>query len=143
MRGKLDWADNCECDWSFLSHEVSYFKGLGITKEDLVDEGVPVISYGQIHSKTNDGMHLRRDLLRYIPRTLTEGNENCRLRRGDIVFADTSELATAFWLIPMTKSMQDITLWLRGQRIQVVEYILRGCFNLWLGEVRYSRVSAA
>ena len=91
MRGKLDWADNCECDWSFLSHEVSYFKGLGITKEDLVDEGVPVISYGQIHSKTNDGMHLRRDLLRYIPRTLTEGNENCRLRRGDIVFADTSE----------------------------------------------------
>ena len=91
MRGKLDWADNCECDWSFLSHEVSYFKGLGITKEDLVDEGVPVISYGQIHSKTNDGMHLRRDLLRYIPRTLTEGNENCRLRRGDIAFADTSE----------------------------------------------------
>ena len=91
MRGKLDWPDNCECDWSFLSHEVSYFKGLGITKEDLVDEGVPVISYGQIHSKTNDGMHLRRDLLRYIPRTLTEGNENCRLRRGDIVFADTSE----------------------------------------------------
>lgn len=91
MRGKLDWAGNRECDWSFLSHEVTYFKGLGITKEDLVDEGVPVISYGQIHSKTNDGMHLRRDLLRYIPRTLTEGNENSRLRRGDIVFADTSE----------------------------------------------------
>ena len=91
MRGKVNWAGYRECDWGFLSHEVTYFKGLGITKEDLVDEGVPVISYGQIHSKTNDGMHLRRDLLRYIPRTLTEGNENSRLRRGDIVFADTSE----------------------------------------------------
>ena len=140
MRGKLDWADNCECDWSFLSHEVSYFKGLGITKEDLVDEGVPVISYGQIHSKTNDGMHLRRDLLRYIPRTVAYGGATlCSLIRRKML----TELATAFWLIPMTKSMQDITLWLRGQRIQVVEYILRGCFNLWLGEVRYSRVSAA
>jgi type I restriction enzyme S subunit len=80
-----------DCDWSFLSHEVTYFKGLGITKEDLVDDGVPVISYGQIHAKSNDGVHLRRDLLRYIPRELTEGNETCRLRRGDIVFADTSE----------------------------------------------------
>lgn len=91
MRGRLDWAGNRECDWSFLSHEVTYFKGLGITKEDLTDEGVPVISYGQIHAKSNDGVHLRRDLLRYIPRTLTNGNEACRLRRGDIVFADTSE----------------------------------------------------
>ena len=91
MRGRLDWVGSRDCDWSFLSHEVTYFKGLGITKEDLVDDGVPVISYGQIHAKSNDGVHLRRDLLRYIPRELTEGNETCRLRRGDIVFADTSE----------------------------------------------------
>ena len=91
MRGRLVWVGSRDCDWSFLSHEVTYFKGLGITKEDLVDDGVPVISYGQIHAKNNDGVHLRRDMLRYIPRELTEGNETCRLRRGDIVFADTSE----------------------------------------------------
>lgn len=91
MRGIQDWVGNQECDWSFLSHEVLYFKGLGITKEDLVDGGVPVISYGQIHAKSNDGVHLRSELLRYIPRALTVGNESSRLRRGDIVFADTSE----------------------------------------------------
>lgn len=91
MRGIQDWVGNQECDWSFLSHEVLYFKGLGITKEDLVDGGVPVISYGQIHAKSNDGVHLRSELLRYIPRALTVDNESSRLRRGDIVFADTSE----------------------------------------------------
>lgn len=91
MRGIQDWVGNQECDWNFLSHEVLYFKGLGITKEDLVDGGVPVISYGQIHAKNNDGVHLRSELLRYIPRALTVGNESSRLRRGDIVFADTSE----------------------------------------------------
>lgn len=93
MRGPLEWLPKGapEQDWAFLSHKVKYFKGLGITKDDLVESGVPVLSYGQIHAKNNVGTHLKHELLRYVPRNLTIGNEQCRLRRGDIVFADTSE----------------------------------------------------
>lgn len=34
-------------------------KGLPITKDNLIDEGLPVISYGQVHSKDNTGTLLR------------------------------------------------------------------------------------
>lgn len=64
-------------------------KGLSITKADLVDEGIPVISYGQIHSKSNTGTHLSADLLRSIPESMTR--RTSLLKEEDIVFADTSE----------------------------------------------------
>lgn len=64
-------------------------KGLSITKADLIDEGIPVISYGQIHSKTNSGTHLSSSLLRFIPKSVTK--RSALLNNGDIVFADTSE----------------------------------------------------
>ena len=64
-------------------------KGLSITKADLVDEGIPVISYGQIHSKSNTGTHLSADLLRSIPESITR--RASLLKEEDIVFADTSE----------------------------------------------------
>ena len=69
----------------------SYGKGLNITKADLVEDGTPVISYGQIHAKQNDGTHLKGELLRYVPEELAESTPGARLKTGDIVFADTSE----------------------------------------------------
>ena len=74
-----------------LKNYFSYAKGLNFTKADLVDEGIPVVSYGQIHAKHNYGFHLQDDLIRYIPPSLTEGGDRSCLRMGDIVFADTSE----------------------------------------------------
>lgn len=74
-----------------LKKYFSYAKGLNFTKADLVDEGIPVVSYGQIHAKHNYGFHLQEDLIRFIPRSLAEGGERSCLRMGDIVFADTSE----------------------------------------------------
>lgn len=69
----------------------SYGKGLNITKTDLVEDGKPVISYGQIHAKQNDGTHLKGELLRYVPDEVARENPGARLKVGDIVFADTSE----------------------------------------------------
>lgn len=69
----------------------SYGKGLNITKADLVEDGTPVISYGQIHAKKNDGTHLKGELLRYVPDEVARENPGARLKAGDIVFADTSE----------------------------------------------------
>ena len=69
----------------------SYGKGLNITKADLVEDGAPVVSYGQIHAKQNDGTHLKGELLRYVPDEVARENPGARLKVGDIVFADTSE----------------------------------------------------
>ena len=74
-----------------LKSLASFRKGLSILKTDLSDQGVRVISYGQIHDKTNTGVKLADGLLRYIPQELTRGGAGSRLRYGDLVFADTSE----------------------------------------------------
>lgn len=74
-----------------LKSLASFRKGLSILKTDLSDQGVRVISYGQIHDKSNTGVKLTDGLLRYIPQELTRGGSGSRLRYGDLVFADTSE----------------------------------------------------
>lgn len=74
-----------------LKSLVSFRKGLSILKTDLSDQGVRVISYGQIHDKSNTGVKLTDGMLRYIPQELTRGGSGSRLRYGDLVFADTSE----------------------------------------------------
>ena len=67
----------------------SFSKGLSITKSDLTDEGIKVISYGQIHSKNCDGVHATNELIRF---TADEFKSNNSLAKcGGFIFADTSE----------------------------------------------------
>lgn len=88
-----EWVHSVPESWRVepLKYHCSMFKGLPILKTDLVEEGVPVISYGQIHSKDNTGAHLDDSLLRFIPANRVSGSESSKLQRGDVVFADTSE----------------------------------------------------
>lgn len=81
------------CNWSLTRFKYCFDtgSGLNITKADLVEDGLAVISYGQIHAKYNTHTHLSDDLLRYIPKELTIGKERSKLQRNDFVFADTSE----------------------------------------------------
>lgn len=76
-----------------FSTAFSFSRGLDIKKRDLVDEGIPVVSYGQIHSKANTSVRLDEVLIRFAdPASLTaEQVAKATLRKGDIVFADTSE----------------------------------------------------
>ena len=87
------WIGQVPEGWSVRAFrfEFSFSKGLNITKADLVDEGLPVVSYGQIHAKYNSARHLFDKLLRFVPAAVAERDLDARLNKGDFVFADTSE----------------------------------------------------
>ena len=61
------------------------------TKAQLESEGNPVLSYGQVHSKLNKSGTLNKELIKFIPNSLTAGKDNCLVYNGDFIFADTSE----------------------------------------------------
>lgn len=48
----IDWIGQIPEEWEIVKFKYLFntSKGLSITKEHLVDEGIPVINYGQIHS---------------------------------------------------------------------------------------------
>jgi len=69
----------------------SFRKGLSITKANLEESGVPVISYGQIHSKKNSGIGLNDELIRYVNESYLAVNQSAIVKKGDFIFADTSE----------------------------------------------------
>lgn len=89
----VEWLDVLPKDWNIvpLKTVVSFGKGLPITKENLVEKGVAVVSYGQIHSKSNVGSSLRQELVRYVSEDYLESNPACLAQKGDIFVADTSE----------------------------------------------------
>ena len=89
----IEWIDEIPLDWTAkpLKWMVKFGKGLPITKDNLIEQGIPVVSYGQIHSKTNDGTHLRDDLIRFVSEAYLESNPLSLGKKGDIFFADTSE----------------------------------------------------
>lgn len=89
----VDWNGEIPEGWDVrrFCFLFSFSKGLNITKEDLLDNGIPCINYGEIHSKygfeVNPKIHLlkcvKNDYLAFSPKSL--------LYYGDFIFADTSE----------------------------------------------------
>jgi type I restriction enzyme S subunit len=73
--------------WSLFT----FSKGLTITKEDLLDEGVACVNYGEIHSKY--GVHLdpEKHPLKCVDPSWAEKQADALIRKGDFVYADTSE----------------------------------------------------
>ena len=53
----MQWLKEIPSHWEVapFARHFSYGKGLPITKADLTQEGVAVISYGQVHSKISKG----------------------------------------------------------------------------------------
>lgn len=66
-------------------------KGLTITKDNLEDEGIPCVNYGEIHSKFGFEVDPARHALKCVSPDYLKANAGSLLRRGDFVFADTSE----------------------------------------------------
>lgn len=89
----VEWIGEIPGGWAVerLKAMFSFGKGLPITKEDLVEQGIPVISYGQIHAKFNTGVEVLPQLLRYVDAKWLESNANSLVSEGDFIFADTSE----------------------------------------------------
>ena len=69
----------------------AFRKGLSITKANLEDSGIPVISYGQVHSKKNSGVGINDELIRFVNASYLETDANALVEHGDFIFADTSE----------------------------------------------------
>lgn len=89
----VDWIGEIPEHWKMNKFR-NLFKtrtGITFTKDQLEEEGDPVISYGQIHSKDNFGASVNPVLIRHIPSSLTEGKGGALAYKGDFLFADTSE----------------------------------------------------
>ena len=89
----VEWIGEIPDDWEVkpLKALFTFGKGLPITKENLKESGIPVISYGQIHSKTNTGTTIHNNLLRYVDESYLISNPQSLVQQGDFIFADTSE----------------------------------------------------
>ena len=74
-----------------IRESFAFRKGLSITKANLEESGVAVISYGQVHSKKNSGTALNDELIRYVNESYLHTNPSCLVEKGDFIFADTSE----------------------------------------------------
>ena len=69
----------------------TFSKGLSITKENLEDEGIPCINYGEIHSKLPFEVAPSRHKLKCVNEEYLKQNQQSLINKGDIIFADTSE----------------------------------------------------
>lgn len=89
----IEWIEKIPETWRVdrFKNKFKTGKGLNITKGDLVPEGIPVVSYGQVHSKGNTGTRLDDILIRYIPQKMIESGALSKVSVGDFIFADTSE----------------------------------------------------
>jgi len=89
----IPWIGKIPADWETKSIKslFSFGKGLPITKDNLCDSGISVISYGQIHSKANSGTHIAEVLIRYVDKDYINSCPESLVCRGDFIFADTSE----------------------------------------------------
>lgn len=89
----IEWIGKIPENWNEppLKSRYSFGKGLSITKADLSDEGAQVISYGQIHSKDNNGISTKEEIIRHIPWNHSNLTSTARTQPGDLIFADTSE----------------------------------------------------
>lgn len=89
----VEWIARIPSNWSVdrLKGLFTFGKGLPITKDDLAEAGIPVISYGQIHAKETNGVGIQLHLIRYVSPEYIGRNPSSLVSKGDHIFADTSE----------------------------------------------------
>lgn len=89
----VDWIGKIPEHWEVrkLRFDFNLSKGLTITKENLTDEGVFCLNYGEIHSKYGFEVNPLIHKLRCVSEEYLLTNSNSLLNDGDFVFADTSE----------------------------------------------------
>ena len=87
----VEWIGKIPEDWKIrpMKTYFSFGKGLSITKSDLTDNGVSILSYGQIHSRNNPKASTPNFLLKKLP--MEKAQKQSLTSVGDFIFADTSE----------------------------------------------------
>ena len=89
----VEWIAEIPREWETrnIKNVFSFGKGLSITKENLKEQGIAVVSYGQIHSKLNRFFEISDDLIRFVDESYLKTDKLSLVNRGDFIFADTSE----------------------------------------------------
>jgi len=89
----VEWLGDVPEHWEVkpLRSVFKFSKGLTITKEDLLDEGVQCVNYGEIHSKYGFRLNPLVHPLRSVARAFLVSNADAVVCSGDFIFADTSE----------------------------------------------------
>tara|TARA_B110000027_G_scaffold134251_1_gene165990 strand:- start:7509 stop:8804 length:1296 start_codon:yes stop_codon:yes gene_type:complete len=89
----IEWLGEIPEHWKSVKFRFKFetTKGLTITKADLLDEGIPCVNYGEIHSKYGFEVNPEVHNLKYVSEEYLETNKGSLLSKGDFVFADTSE----------------------------------------------------
>lgn len=89
----VQWLGEIPSHWKVVPFKSVFglSKGLSITKANLVDDGVNVISYGQIHSKQNRYTKIIPELYRKVSIDYLESNPQSLCKKEDFLIADTSE----------------------------------------------------
>ncbi|MBD5528715.1 MAG: hypothetical protein HDR02_09990 [Lachnospiraceae bacterium] len=89
----IEWIGEIPSEWEIrnIKNLFSFGKGLNITKENLKERGIAVISYGQIHSKLNRFFEISDELIRFVDESYLDTDEQSLVNQGDFIFADTSE----------------------------------------------------
>lgn len=89
----VEWLGEIPVHWRInkLRYLFTFGKGLTITKENLQDEGISCINYGEIHSKYGFEISPLINLLKCVDKKYLKDNSDSLLLKGDIIFADTSE----------------------------------------------------
>ena len=89
----IEWIGKIPEGWENkkFSYLFSFGRGLNITKSDLIDEGIPCVNYGEIHSNCGFEVISENNQLRCVNNSYLESSPQSLLLRGDFVFADTSE----------------------------------------------------
>lgn len=89
----VPWLGEIPSHWQIMKNKfiLNFSKGLSITKENLLDEGIPCVNYGEVHSKYGFEVAPEKHSLKYVAQSYLTDSPNALLRQGDFIFADTSE----------------------------------------------------
>lgn len=89
----VEWLGEIPASWGTnkLRYLFTCGKGLTITKENLRDEGIPCVNYGEVHSKYGFEVDPTRHPLKCVDESYLKSSAEALLHAGDFVFADTSE----------------------------------------------------
>lgn len=89
----VEWIGEIPEHWEVkrFRYVFSLSKGLTITKENLQDDGIPCVNYGEIHSKFGFEVDPEIHELKCVDFEYLMSSPNSLINRGDFIFADTSE----------------------------------------------------
>lgn len=89
----VEWIGKIPEHWEVkrLKYLFTLSKGLTITKENLIEIGVPCVNYGEIHSKFGFELNTEKHKLKCVEEAYLKTSSQSLIEEGQFVFADTSE----------------------------------------------------